>query len=110
MTFEERAEELATNVTSLGFDLLDVSKIHAGKFSFRTGWINLSELVHSWIETTNHLYPDFTVGVTVEEGVFIVGSEERLEQVFMNLVNNAVKYSETRHKLLIRLPRSGPYT
>lgn len=106
--YASKASEAEFKLSTLVNDLLDVSKIHAGKFSFRTGWINLSELVHSWIETTNHLYPDFTVGVTVEEGVFIIGSEERLEQVFMNLVNNAVKYSETRHELLVQLSRSGP--
>ena len=74
-------------------DLLDVSKIQAGKLSFSTEIMDLSELLESCIENVRHIYPHFNVQANIGSDLFIRGNYERLEQVVMNLVSNAIKYS-----------------
>jgi two-component system CheB/CheR fusion protein len=38
----------------------------------------------------------------VETEVFVNGNEERIEQVLMNLINNAVKYSPENREVIVR--------
>ncbi|MFI5129589.1 MAG: ATP-binding protein [Chitinophagales bacterium] len=74
-------------------DLLDVSKIKAGKLEFDKAVIDLSALVNSTIENSSYMYPSFKIKKELQTGIMVYGNAERLEQVLMNLINNAVKYS-----------------
>ena len=37
----------------------------------------------------------------------VIGNEERIEQVFMNLINNAVKYSPENRNIIVRTKEDG---
>jgi two-component system, OmpR family, phosphate regulon sensor histidine kinase PhoR len=83
-------------------DLLDVSKINAGRLEYSVADINLTELLRSCIDSAKHVFPSFEF-VNDLEGEFIVsGNAERLEQVVMNLINNAVKYSPINRTVIIK--------
>jgi two-component system phosphate regulon sensor histidine kinase PhoR len=86
-------------------DLLDVSKINAGRLDYVSGNINLDELIKSCIENAAHIYPD-NIFTNLDENNFVVhGNAERLEQVIMNLINNAVKYSKDNKNIVIKTAR-----
>jgi len=74
-------------------DLLDVSKIKAGKLEFDKKVTDLTAVVHTCVENAGYMYPSFIIKKELQEGVMVLGNAERLEQVLMNLINNAVKYS-----------------
>jgi two-component system, OmpR family, phosphate regulon sensor histidine kinase PhoR len=74
-------------------DLLDVSKIQAGKLEFSKELLDISELIRSSVENAIHIYPKYKFNSDITPRLMVKGNAERLEQVFMNLVNNAVKYS-----------------
>lgn len=83
-------------------DLLDVSKIQAGKLDYALAPLDLTELVKACIENAEHIYPGSIF--TIEDGhdFFVKGNAERLEQVIMNLLNNAVKYALADKNVIIK--------
>ena len=88
-------------------DLLDVSKIQAGKLEYAVTEVNLTALVKSCTETAQHIFPLHKFESEIEEGLLTTGNEERLEQVFMNLVNNAVKYSPVNKTVSVKASKQG---
>jgi PAS domain S-box-containing protein len=78
-------------------DLMDVSRITSGKIELRKEPVQLAAAVNSAIETTLPLIEQMghELSVTLPEQPIAVNADlTRLAQVFMNLLNNAAKYSE----------------
>jgi two-component system phosphate regulon sensor histidine kinase PhoR len=88
-----RANDSVNKLQRLINDLLDVSKIHAGKLKFDMQPLNLAEIVQACAENSEHMYPTHTFHKDIAPSIPITGNGERIEQVIMNLVSNAVKYS-----------------
>jgi two-component system, OmpR family, phosphate regulon sensor histidine kinase PhoR len=96
-----KANESITKLQHLINNLLDVSKIAAGKLKFTTEVFNLSDLVNSCVEDCIHMYGAYNIKSEVQPGLYVLGSAERLEQVLMNLISNAVKYSPDHKEIIV---------
>jgi PAS domain S-box-containing protein len=75
-------------------DLLDLSKVEAGRFELRDGQVQLAAL----FEACRRMVSDRAVatGVALDiasTNLVVIGDELRLEQVLLNLVSNAVKFT-----------------
>jgi len=88
-------------------DLLDVSKIKAGKLEYAITTLSLADLIHSCIENAEHIYPSHKFYNQAQSEFLIAGNDERLEQVIMNLINNAVKYSPVSKDITISASKHG---
>ncbi|MDB5117991.1 MAG: phoR 2 [Mucilaginibacter sp.] len=97
----EKAISALNKLQRLVNDLLDVSKIQAGRLEYEIKPINLSDLIRLCIENARHIYPNYVFENHDGSEYMINGNEERLEQVLMNLINNAVKYSPTTKNVII---------
>ncbi|HEX3081175.1 MAG TPA: hybrid sensor histidine kinase/response regulator [Puia sp.] len=80
-------------LNSLIVDLLDTSRIENGKLKFNESLFNFNKLLKESVEMISQIYPDFKISVTGESNVLIRGDETRLEQVILNYMTNAIKYS-----------------
>lgn len=87
-------------------ELLDASKIKAGKLKFQMQEFNLTELVSLCIENSTYMYPSFAIKKELQENIIVYGNDERIEQVLMNLINNAVKYSRHKKEIVIRVEKN----
>jgi len=83
-------------------ELLDASKIKAGKLKFNKEELNLTDLVSLCIENSGYIYPLHQIKKELQNDIIVCGNAERLEQVLMNLINNAVKYSPNKKEFIIR--------
>lgn len=83
-------------------DLLDVSKIQAGRLEYKFDQIDLADLIYSSVENAAHIYPAISFENNAHKSYTVNGNPERLEQVLMNLINNAVKYSPDSNKIIIK--------
>jgi len=90
-------------------DLLDVSKIQAGRLEYAFSAVNLSDVIKTCIENASHIYPDNKFTFEDENDFLVFGNAERLEQVVMNLVSNAVKYSQQNKNVAIKTGKHFNY-
>ncbi|MDR3619427.1 MAG: response regulator [Paludisphaera borealis] len=79
-------------------DLLDVSRITRGAIDLRAESLQLSSILYSAVETARPFIEEKkqTLSVDIDldlEGMRIQGDATRLEQTFVNLLNNAAKYT-----------------
>jgi signal transduction histidine kinase len=79
-------------------DLLDISKLEAGKAQLHRGEVEVEPLISECVESVRSLAKtkklDLTAAVSVEVGrVFADGP--KLKQVLLNLLGNAIKFTET---------------
>jgi signal transduction histidine kinase len=84
-------------------DVLDTSRIDAGTFSFRFGDVDLGELVRDSVATAELGSDEVGVSASVQDALPSVrGDAERLRQVLMNLLDNAIKYSPAGDEVEVR--------
>lgn len=88
-----KINEHSDKIVHLVGDLLDVSRIQAGKLTIRKEKINFKNLITEVISTCNILYPSHQIKASQIEDVLIRLDPIRIEQVLLNLIANAVKYS-----------------
>jgi CheY-like chemotaxis protein len=85
-------------------DLLDVSKIAAGKFSIDEGEFNLESLLHEvktiFYKRAEEAKLAFRVVSSAHYPQLLLGDGHRISQVLINLLGNAVKFTEQGHVTL----------
>lgn len=91
--YVKKANDSINKLQHLIDDLLDVSRIQSGKLDFNISRVNISDLVRECVTDCSHMYVDRSIEGKITDGLFVNGNADRLEQVFMNFVSNAVKYS-----------------
>lgn len=82
--------------TRLIDDLLDVSRITSGKLSLRLEPVSLHDVLHRILEvcTSDRLGRKLSVTLRLDAAVdSLLGDHARLQQVFWNLLKNAIKFS-----------------
>lgn len=75
-------------------DLLDFSRMEAGKLKFKKEWIDIQQLVISTIEEMKMQTSKHNIQVTLQNPPQrIMADRDRIKQSLINLVSNAIKYS-----------------
>ena len=103
-------ERQLVQMTRLVDDLLDVSRISSDKLVLRRERIDLATVVHSAVETSRPVLDAAGQQLTVTlpaEPVLLDADLTRLAQVFMNLLNNAAKFSEPGGRVALTAERDG---
>jgi signal transduction histidine kinase len=94
----ERILNNGKNLLALINDILDLSKIEAGRLEFKREEFNLTELVLTTIAELRPLAEQKQLPLEVHaklDNPIVVNDSTRLRQVLINLLSNAIKFTET---------------
>ncbi|HLZ47168.1 MAG TPA: ATP-binding protein, partial [Candidatus Limnocylindria bacterium] len=97
-------------LTRLVNDLLDVSRVTSGKVSLQRETVDLVALVDRLVTQLQSTARDqqLHLSLSAEPGpLLVVGDPVRLEQVFTNLLGNALKYTPARGRIEVAIRRDG---
>jgi len=102
--FLEKARQQVKRVNALISDLLDVSKIEAGKLQLNSERFDILKLAADVIEMLAHNNKKFTITLksSVKEA-FTTADPHRIEQVIINLLTNAIRYADGNPQITVHL-------
>jgi two-component system sensor histidine kinase/response regulator len=92
-SYLDRTLAQINKLNTLIVDLLDTSRIENGKLKFNESLFNFNKLLKESVDMISQIYPDYRILVSGESNVLVRGDETRLEQVILNYMTNAIKYS-----------------
>ncbi|MDD5436005.1 MAG: ATP-binding protein [Candidatus Omnitrophica bacterium] len=101
--------ESGKHLLSLINDILDISKIEAGKMELEVGEFDLGELLKKCMVLIKEKAFDHGIklSIDVKEGVGMVRADERkIKQVIYNLLSNAAKFTPDKGSISIEAGRS----
>ena len=82
-------------------DLLDVSKISSGKLGYNMEVFDFAELIKEAVESVQVTVSSHQLILQNNSSALVEADHYRLEQVLINYLTNAVKYSPNANKVLI---------
>jgi PAS domain S-box-containing protein len=86
----------ARHLLSLINDILDLSKIEAGRYELEEEQVDLSRIIEPVVRLVREraLRKDLTLRSEIEPLPVVMGDERALKQILINLLTNAVKFTE----------------
>jgi signal transduction histidine kinase len=80
-------------LTKLIAELLDLSKIKAGALELSKERVDLNELTREIIDEIKVINPEHRIDFIFQWTGFVLADRQRISQVLINFLNNAIKYS-----------------
>lgn len=108
-TFLGKAELHVDKLTGLINDLLDISKIEAGKLEYNFSGFTAGEIIEDAVEQVSHQAKNHLITVDGNLDQPVYGDKVRLEQVVTNLLSNAIKYSPDANEVILSLEKEKDF-
>jgi len=104
--YVSRMEAQLEKLNRLVSDLLDISKVQAGKLVYKEERVLMDDLVREVVENIQLTAPQHRIVIEVRTTCEVIGDRDRLGQVVINLLGNAIKYSPQAKRVLVSLART----
>ena len=89
-------------------DLLDISKIYAGKFELNLSKASLLSLIKDSVESVKLLAADYKIECELpQDDILLTIDATKMQQVLVNILSNAIKYSPGNKKIVVTAERFG---
>ena len=91
-------------------DLLDLSKIESGKTEMKSSRISLAGLVHEVVETLRPVAAEKVIALEApisEPSILVWADRDKINQVLMNLIGNAIKFTPAQGRVTLSASRNG---
>jgi len=103
-----KARRQVTRLAKLVEDLLDVSRLESGRLEIQRDPVELDELVAEVVGDFRAAAQSHEIVLSRSgERMVVLGDRQRLEQVLVNLLQNAIKYSPQGGQIVVTLRREG---
>ena len=87
-------------------DILDLSKIEAGKMDYEKRPLNIRTIVFSCVSImavqAKEKKINLDVAWSISHDIMVCGEEKRLQQIFINIISNAIKFTAENGHVMVR--------
>jgi PAS domain S-box-containing protein len=102
--FIAKTAQQVKKLSALVADLLDVSKVEAGKLQLSKENFDIGDVLNEAIELIQHSNTSHQISIEKSiDSITLFGDPQRIEQVVINLLSNAIKYSPSANKIQVFL-------
>lgn len=98
-----KMEQQIDKLNKLIQDLLDISKIQAGKMLFQMEIISLKDIVREIVDMMQTTTITHKLVIDGTSTALVQGDRDRLGQVLVNFISNALKYSPKAKRIIIHI-------
>jgi signal transduction histidine kinase len=91
-------------------DLLDLSKIESGKIEVKSSLVSMGGLVHEVVETLRPIAVEKGIALEAaipEQSIMVWADRDKINQVLMNLIGNAIKFTPAHGTVTVSASRNG---
>ncbi|MDN3652123.1 two-component sensor histidine kinase BarA [Thalassotalea ponticola] len=103
--FLQTIETSANNLLSIINDILDFSKLDSGKMILEAVPFNFRDVIDESVsllsESANNKGLEFSINIHPQLPNSLIGDALRIKQVLINLINNAIKFTEQGHVAVV---------
>jgi PAS domain S-box-containing protein len=107
LKYTQKAGIYLNRLNYLVSELLDVTKMQAGKLAYYFKIFDFNEMVTEAVEGARYISDSHDITVTGSVSRQVCGDKYRLEQVVSNLLSNAIKYSPQSDRIVVRIEEIG---
>jgi two-component system CheB/CheR fusion protein len=98
----EKMDAQLDKLTNLIGDLLDITKVEAGRIQFHESYFDFNELVEETVEELQRTTEKHLIVKELQPSITVHGDHDRLSQVLTNFISNAIKYSPAADKIIVK--------
>ena len=98
----EKMDAQLDKLTNLIGDLLDITKIEAGRIQFHESYFDFNGLVEETVEELQRTTEKHLIVKELQHSRTVYGDHDRLGQVLTNFISNAIKYSPAADKIIVK--------
>ena len=84
-------------------DFLELSRVHTGKMKLNLEFVRIDDLVKDVVDILSVTYRDRKLRLNGKTEGLVLADKDRITQVIINLVTNAIKYSPPDKEIIIHL-------
>ena len=105
-----RALRQSKRLAELINDLLDISRIEAGRIEMKQEQVQIDSIAQRRIEELRPQADEKAIAVLLEaprNPPVLIGDADRIGQIFINLIGNAIKYTPDNGKVTVRISEAS---
>lgn len=95
--YADRVTQASSNMLSIINDILDYSKIEAGKVELETASFSLDQVIQDVVNIVSYKIEEQEIGFKLSKDPLVpnwfFGDSKRIEQILLNVLNNAAKFT-----------------
>ncbi len=98
-----RIDSLVLRLTRLITEMLDLTRLETGMLELKKELFGLEELVNETVNDITYTNTKHIINIHTDFNGMVYGDKDRLGQVLINIINNAIKYSTDNNQIDVNI-------